>query len=461
MKKNIPNVLILSSRGDIGGGGEQYIKNIVQYINRKRFNITVALPYDGSLRPVLEELGINVACFDIEYGWIKPKKNWYEALSKLPNNVYKIAKYLQDNDINLVHTNSNIRWEGALAARLSGIHHIYAIRVDFDPSHHLYEHFPLNESSFAQLMGSLSTRILAVSNKCAQSLSPPVLANKIRVINNGLDFIKFDKLLKNHDSEKFKKSLGIPINSVLITAVGRITPDKGFDIFLSAAIEIIKNTSNIHFIIAGEDEDKSYSSKLKQLAFDKKINNNFHFLGYRSDISEILITSNIFVLSSRHEGQSNALLEAMACQCAVIASRCSGVEEAITNNENGLLFDINNKTELIHNLTYLLKHPAEQERFAKAAKDSVKTHFQIQDKVSQLMQLYDETLSSPPPVPGSSEVTLLLQTAKEISILGMNNHKLEQRLKNLEKIADIFTENYIIKLLRALKKKLIFIFKLT
>jgi glycosyltransferase involved in cell wall biosynthesis len=453
VKKNITNVLILSSRSNTGAGGEQYIQNLVQYIDRTRFNPIVAIPDEGSLRAALEAFNITVVCFDINYGWIKPVQHWYKALSKLQERVVIITDFIRKNNIELVHTNSNIYWEGAFAARLCGIHHIYAIRVDFDPSNHLYTHFPIEETSFAQLMASLSTRIIAVSKECAHSLSPPVPIDKIGIINNGINTTKYDQLLASYNPVNIRTELGILVNSPLITAVGRIVPDKGFDIYLEAALEILKTHPGTHFLLVGADENQEYADTLKQKVNQHQINKQFHFLGFRSDVAEILIASDIFVLSSRHEGQSNALLEAMACECAVMATRCSGVEDAIIDHETGLLIEIDDTEALMQALSHLLYQPEERSRLAKAAKQRIKSHFQIQDKVNQLMQFYDETLTLTPPPAGSPEITLLLQAAKEIGILGRHTQELEYRVRQLEHLGDKFTQNPFMKVARKLKTR--------
>lgn len=453
MNSKTTNILILSSRSNIGGGGEQYIQNIVRYIDRNRFNPIVAIPDEGSLRPALEAQNVTVACLNINNGWLKPKQNWYLALSNLQDNVHRIVDFIKKNNIELVHTNSNIRWEGALAANLCGIHHIYAIRVDFDPTLHVYSHFPLQNASFAQLMTSLSSRILSVSQQCADSLSPPIPSDKIRIINNGLDSTKYDRLFSSIKPCNIRTELGIPENTPLITAAGRISPDKGFDVYLQAANAILKIHPKTHFLLAGADENKHFSDTLKRSALNQQIHEHFHFLGFRKDIAEILVESDIFVLSSRHEGQSNALLEAMACECAIIATRCSGVEDVIVDNINGILVEIGNVESLTTALTQLISQPQKRKTLAYSAREHIKRHFQIQDKVEQLMQLYDETLALPKPSAGNPAVTLLLQAAKELGTLGIHNQELEFRLRNLERLAKLITENPLMNFFRVLKKR--------
>lgn len=453
METNIINILILSSRSEIGGGGEQYIQNVIKHIDRTRYSPIVAIPKEGSLRSALESLNINTICLDIDYGWIKPKKNWYLALSNLQNNVYKLTDIIKNNNIKLIHTNSNIRWEGALAARLQGIHHIYAIRVDFDPDHHVYSHFPLQPTSFSQLMSSLSTNIIAVSKECASSLSPPIPNDKIHIINNGIDISKFDSLIESKNIHNIRTELNISENTLLVCAVGRIAPDKGFDIYINAAILILKQHPNIHFLLIGSEENQRFSDSLKNKVFENRANRNIHFLGYRCDVDEILISCDIFVLSSRHEGQSNALLEAMACECSIISTLCSGVQDLIINKKNGLLIEIDNIEALTNALHFLISHPRHRKNFAKSARQIIRKHYNIQDKVNQLMDLYDKTLAKPCTKPGNSEITLLLQASREIGTLGNHCLELEERLKNIENFTEKMNYNFITKIARAFKKR--------
>lgn len=446
----VEKILIISSRGNTGGGGEHYILNIIKRIDRRRYMPFVAIPGEGNLKTALEKLQVEVVQFDSFDSSLTPDKQWYTALSKLENNLQTLTNFIQKNDIKLVHTNSNVRWEGVLAANLVGVHHIYAIRIDFDPDHHLYKRFKLTLPNFASIMSSLSTFILSVSQNCTNSLCPPVAKNKIRTINNGIDQEHYDRIL-NSDNHRIRIELGIPPDAPLIIAAGRIVYDKGFDIYADTAIKVITEQPTAHFVIAGGFEDVKLYESLQKKISQSIANDNFHFLGHRNDIEKLLVAADIFVLSSRHEGQSNALLEAMACQCAVIATNCSGVEDAIINLDSGIIIDTDDLSAMTKAIISLLDNPVQLERYALSARQRITTDFKIQDKVMELMQLYDEALALPPPAADSPTVRIFLNAANEIAMLGMKNIEFERRLQRVEHFTDLVQNNFIIRRIRTFK----------
>ena len=84
-------------------------------------------------------------------------------------------------------------------------------------------------------------------------------------------------------------------------------------------------------------------------------------------MAEWLSRIDIFVLPSRTEALSNALMEAMACSCCAIASRVGGNPELIDEGENGLLFDVDDPEQLAGQIEALLADPARRQRLASAA----------------------------------------------------------------------------------------------
>ncbi len=446
MPKPTP-ILFISSRSNSGAGGERYLHNVMRHLDRARFKPIVLLPAEGSFRQPLEELDVEVYVVETNYGWLKQQPNWYRALDSIPARVEQIRQLIGDTGTQLVHTNSNIRLEGMLAANLAGIHHIYAARVDFQPELEIFQRLGLDREVFARIMGDLSTKVLSVSDSVASTLSPPIKQEKIRVIHNGLDLDTYDAILQNNDNH-IRAELDLTQDDILISAAGRIASDKGFDTYLASAVQVINKYPNAHFLIAGEVENESFHDQLQALAKEKKIEANVHFLGFRKDIYGIYAESDIFVLSSRREGQSNALLEAMACQCAVVATRCSGVEEAVRHNETGFIVDIEDIDDMTHSIMRLAADRKMRNAFATAGLTLMRTHFQLNVKIQELMTLYDETLSMPTPYAGSPAVHIILRQAKEIGDLGLRVDGINIRLRQVEQFMEYFTQNPLAKILR-------------
>lgn len=153
---------------------------------------------------------------------------------------------------------------------------------------------------------------------------------KIIVINNPIDI---DNVL-SLSNETFS---GLANNKTNLLAVGRLHKVKGFDLSIRA-LQILDQS--YHLSIIGDGNEKE---NLHNLAKELKVENRVHFLGYQPNPYKYMKNGNIFVLSSRHEGFPNVVLEANICGLPVVAFRSpGGTEEIIENGFNGYLVDPEN-----------------------------------------------------------------------------------------------------------------------
>ena len=455
MKHPMPNkILYISSRGDAGAGGENYLLTLFRNNDRTRFQPIVVLPNEGTLRKPLEDLEIEVIVIEAEHGWLKSDINLYKLVEGLQSRVKLLSEIITSKHINLVHTNSNRRFEGALAARLMGIPHLYLAHIQYEPDMPLYQRLPLSQASFSQLMSELSDQVVAVSNSVGATLAPQVADDKLQVIHNGLELSLFDTALANR-SNRLKEELNIPFDRLLITAVGRIVPDKGFDYFVDAARLVLQeNQNNVHFIIAGGEENVDFANLLRQKVIDYAISDNFHFLGFRVDIPDILAASDIFVLSSRKEGHPYVMLEAMASECAVVAFDCAGVEETIEEGMSGFIVPIGDINAMAKRLMPLIDSVELRNSLAKAAKNRIMAFFTADKTATELMTVYEKLLQQPKKPAGSIAVELFLQNSTELAHIGKMNVEMNERLRRVEHLADFIQNNPIYKSLRYISKQL-------
>ncbi len=449
--KEIINVLYIASRGDKGAGGENYLLTLFRNIDLQTIRPIVILPSDGSLRAPLETLGIEVIVVEADYSWLQPDIAWYKVMAGMQDRVKTLATIIDEKQIDLVHTNSNLRFEGALAARLTGIPHLYLAHIEFQPDMPIFQRLPFTLSSYAQLMGELSAQVVAVSQSVASTLSSHIPEQKLQVIHNGLELASFDHALSNQ-SGNIREELGLNNNDILIAAVGRIAPDKGFDFLLEAARLILGNTNgNIHFIVVGSEENREHAADLKQKVADYSITEYFHFIGFRDDVPDILAASDIFVLSSRKEGHPYVMLEAMASQCAIVACNCAGVEETIDEGETGFIVPIGDHNAIANKINQLADDTQLRTKLAGAARNKIKLSFTADLTASALIEVYQGLLATPKLPPGSITTELFIQNCHELGYLGKKNVELENRVRQLENLANLIQYNFVTKWIRSIK----------
>ncbi len=445
-------ILFASSRADVGAGGETYLLQAVRYLDRSRFTPIVVLPREGTLRAALEALDVEVAIVEANYGWLGPDPAWYKFLEAADRRARTLAELIQTRGVGLVHTNSNFFMDAAFAGHLCGVPHLYLAHIEYQPEVSIFTRLGLGPDVYAQIMDRLSAGILAVSHSVAERLAPPADPQKVHVVHNGVETERFDQALAAHP-RGLHHSLELADDAVLVTAVGRQARDKGFDIFLQAAAEIASDFPQAHFLIAGGDGERDFGEQLVALAADPRLAGRAHLLGFRSDIPEVLAESDIFVLSSRREGHPYVLLEAMAARCAPIATRCQGVDETLTPEEDGLVVPVEDVAAMAAAISRLLREPRLREDMAGRARETIHARFLARDSIAGLMAVYNHILSQPAPPPGDPGIALFLRACHEIGTLGRRLTDAEQRLNDLEGFVHRLKDNLLARSLRRLLKR--------
>ena len=184
--------------------------------------------------------------------------------------------------------------------------------------------------------------------------------------------------------EQVRLELGIQNDVPIVVTVGRLTYQKAHAILLNSIPSVLKFFPNAHFLIVG---DGPLYTILKLQAESLEISNHVLFLGTRSDVYDILRSSDMFVLSSRFEGLPIALLEAMSIGLPVISTRVEGVDEIIHNNEEGLLVGVENINDLANAIIDLLSNKAKRQKMGKAGKDRVSDGFSFEQMCHEYAKL--------------------------------------------------------------------------
>ena len=439
-------ILIIASRADIAGG-ENYLLSCFRYLDRTRYYPIVWLPGEGTFRAALEASDVEYVIEPVGYGWLKPHKPWYEFLSGLPGRTRRITELIREREIQIVHTNSNMILEGALAAKIAGVRHLFLAHIDFQSNLPLYQRLPIDAASFARLMDDLSTGILAVSGYVRDTLCPPLPRERVTVVNNGLEMARYDAALAARDGS-LRQSLGLADDAVIVVAAGRVTEDKGFDLLIEAAGQLFPAHPKSIFLLCGPVDSPDYQSALLKRIDQLGLKDRVRLLGRRDDLPNVMAQSDVFVLSSRREGHPYVLLEAMACNLPAVATRCGGVDETVVEGETGFVVPIGSAPALAERLAPLLADAGLRTRMGQAAGLRVREHFTAKQTAQGLFDMYKRMLAMPAPVAGSYSVDLLLQAAGEYGYLGERLTALEERMKKTERAATLLLDNPFMRLLR-------------
>jgi glycosyltransferase involved in cell wall biosynthesis len=177
-----------------------------------------------------------------------------------------------------------------------------------------------------------------------------------------------------------------------ITTVGNIRRVKGHDIFIKAAASIAPVFPGVSFSIAGDVLEPEYFAELLALVRNLNLSDRFHFAGSVTGLHQHLSTADIFVLPSRSEGFSNAILEAMAASLPVVATDVGGNSEAVKDGVSGFLVPPDDPDALAAAISRLLSDPSLAKAMSAAGKVLASENFTIEAMMTRIVSTYNKLL---------------------------------------------------------------------
>ncbi len=173
----------------------------------------------------------------------------------------------------------------------------------------------------------------------------------------------------------------------VVAAAGRLSPEKGFDIFIAAAAQIAQVRNDVGFVVFGEGPLRE---ELTQLIKSNSLEERFILAGFHANLETVLPAADIFVISSLTEGLPVVLLEAFLAGVPVVATAVGGIPEVIENGTDGFLVPSGNAEQLALRIMDLLENPSlsEQMKIAGPRKIAAEYNTQLQaERYSTLLTL--------------------------------------------------------------------------
>jgi glycosyltransferase involved in cell wall biosynthesis len=186
-----------------------------------------------------------------------------------------------------------------------------------------------------------------------------------------------------------RRELGIPQDAYLVGSVGRLSEQKGFDILIDAAARAMKIAPETHLLIVGEGP---LDQMLRQQAADLGIAQQVTFTGQRTDVERLLQAMDVFACSSRWEGLSTVIMEAMAAGVPIVATDIPGNRELLRHGENAWLVNAQEAAALAEALLQAKQNPVKMQEFARRAKADVPA-YGIEAVAARHKQLYQDLLA--------------------------------------------------------------------
>ena len=246
---------------------------------------------------------------------------------------------------------------------------------------------------FERKMIERSSRLIAVSGFTRRELMQyyRVSEEKIRVIHNGVDTVKFRPAT---DKRKVKAELGFNPDDPAIVSVGRLYARKGLFTLIESMPAVVHKFPRAKFIISGKGQ-KDEMQKLISHATQLGVRNNIVFTGYFPDakLPKLYQAADVFAFSTFYEHHPFAVLEAMSTGLPVVTTKVGGIPETITNGKDGFMCDPFRSKQFSDKILYLLEHPEEAQQMAILARKTILGRFDWRIVVKKAMAVYAEVLT--------------------------------------------------------------------
>ena len=260
-------------------------------------------------------------------------------------NPFKIIKLVrlfrkEKPDILIMNLPADLKAAG-IAARLSGVKRIIYRRGSAIPVRNSF----LNRVLFTYVIDEIIANSQETARTILSENSELFPAEKIHVVYNGVDWVKFESLSQTpvYRPQQARIVLG---------NAGRLAPQKGQELLIEVAKQLKNKGYDFKILIAGEGRLKE---SLLRKSVDEGVAEHISFLGFAENMPQFLQSIDIFLLPSHWEGFGYVIAEAMYCEKPVVAFDVSSNPEIVSNNETGFLVapgDIEafvEKTELLIN----------------------------------------------------------------------------------------------------------------
>ena len=199
-------------------------------------------------------------------------------------------------------------------------------------------------------------------------------------IANGVDVHRYDRHM---DKREMRKRINLPENNTIIFT-GRLSSEKGVDYLVRGFVQLEKAQPCQLLIIADGPERENIVRLIKKC----NAGDSVLLVSGAEDVAPYLAASDVFVLPSRFEGLSNALLEAMSCGLPVISTRVGGSKDVIHDGVNGLLVDVDKEEELADAMGRVLGDRQLAESLGRNARETVKAKHDISKIADAYIALY-------------------------------------------------------------------------
>lgn len=384
---NLPKELVIicpSSAGEtVIGGGERYLLDLIPYLLKRDWQVTLASAEDSSLfrypswPEALQKESVSFPVLGTSpWKMLKAVKLYGNFVRRHPRAVFHGNAYL------------SLKWL-AWAKIIADVTTVgYLQESFFDPYH------SFRARCFSKLTDRMVAISFAVQNEFLKGTGLP--PKRIRCIPHGIPINDPDK--SSTSRQVFWERVGIPATSRVICMVGRTDPLKGHDVLVRAFSLLAEGNPDAQLVLVGLQDSTPGEKQLFDTVMGQVqslgLSNRVKAVANVSNAREFMRHADIVAVPSISEGLGRVAIEGQAERTCVVASATGGLVEIVTDNRTGCLVPAGDEEALARTLTRLLKDENLRQRLALAGWQQAERKFSVQKMNEAFESIWLEAMSS-------------------------------------------------------------------
>jgi glycosyltransferase involved in cell wall biosynthesis len=354
------------------GGVERLVVNTARWLLRRGnyYPVVLNLTGKGHFESEIKKHGIEYCSINQE-----------NLRRNVIKNLKEVRSIIQDYRPDLIHTHQFASdFYGSLASlglNIPVISHIHNPCMEF---------FPRKAIRYLLSRWVISAFIAVVDKKAEEFKKfVPAAKERVYVLYNAIDPESL-QLPSGYSRSSYRYQFSIPENALVVGACGRLSWEKGYDLLVKAFRMILQYVPECYLLIVGDGPERS---KLEELAAALGVADRVIFAGYRADVSAVMSTFDVFVISSYTESFGLVALEAMWAGLPVVMTNRVSSKDVLSSAS---LIVSPSAPSLAEGIIYLLTNPEARKRLAAKGKALVETQFTMRTYVEKLEAIYDMVL---------------------------------------------------------------------
>ncbi len=358
------------------GGSEVVAGNVCSYLDRSIFDplVLFMLRSQGGMPEILRDLHV-------------PYKRLNMLWRSIPLESLYFAYLLNKMEVDILHVHHIPLYLRVAAAvrmsRVKGVVFTEHAKFSIEQSKYL-------QNGCGQAAQHANTFITVVSHDLKKYFvrNLNIASSSVKVVLNGVDIKRFNPERKN---SILRSMLPEDFTGKILMHVGRMAEAKDHKTLLGAMKQIVQKGHDVFLFLVGDGELRA---AIEQQISDLGLNQNVNILGMRSDVDQLLLGADVFVMSSKREGLPMVLMEAMSCGLPVVSTDVGGISEIVKDQESGLLVEPDKPDSLAKAIKRILSRPEAGKFMGEQARKIIIENYSLEATAKSYVQLYDQILSN-------------------------------------------------------------------